>query len=68
MVRERCACGAEFESDQSNAMKLIKEWRQEHLCVYLPGGHPAGNATAQVELSLDYREPELHIGFRPINE
>lgn len=68
MVRERCGCGAEFESDQKNAMRLIREWRQVHVCVFVPGQHPAGDATAQVELGLDGREPELHIGFRPINE
>lgn len=30
MIRERCSCGAEFETDEDNAVALLKVWRREH--------------------------------------
>jgi hypothetical protein len=65
MVREVCSCGAEFETDQSNAVRLLREWRQVHRH---ESAEPSGQGSmldAHMDLSSDPRSPELHIGFRP---
>ena len=30
MIREVCSCGAEFETDDRDAVALIKTWRRTH--------------------------------------
>lgn len=30
MIREVCSCGAEFETDDREAIALIKTWRRTH--------------------------------------
>ena len=30
MIREVCACGAEFETDDREAISLVKSWRRSH--------------------------------------
>jgi hypothetical protein len=30
MIREVCSCGAEFETDDRDAIELIKNWRRTH--------------------------------------
>ena len=30
MIREVCSCGAEFETDDRDAVELIKSWRKTH--------------------------------------
>ena len=69
MVRERCSCGAEFETDEKSALQLLKAWRTGHLHQV---SDPATfvNVSSQVEQSSDsiVREPELQIGFRPEEE
>ena len=30
MIREVCSCGAEFETDDRDAVELIKSWRRTH--------------------------------------
>lgn len=30
MIREVCSCGAEFETDDRDAIDLIKNWRRTH--------------------------------------
>lgn len=66
MIRERCSCGAEFETDEKTAVRLIREWRDAHR--HEPET-PNENHDATIEttlgLSTDPRVPELHIGFRP---
>jgi len=64
MVRERCVCGAEFESDNKQATRLLREWRSTHRCVLTAPGLPSG-AESSTDLVESYRDPELHIGFRP---
>ncbi len=66
-VREKCSCGAEFESDQNNCVRLWREWRASHSCLaaveeYKDAG---GSFSASLETVTDPRRPELHIGFRP---
>jgi len=65
MVRERCSCGAEFESDDDSAVKLLREWRKAHKCVVTPTGDRPGLSVTSEMTPADNREAELHIGFRP---
>ena len=30
MIRETCSCGAEFETDDREAIELVKAWRKTH--------------------------------------
>jgi hypothetical protein len=30
MIREICSCGAEFETDDREAISLVKTWRRTH--------------------------------------
>ena len=30
MIREVCSCGAEFETDDREAITLVKNWRRSH--------------------------------------
>ena len=30
MIREVCSCGAEFETDDRDAIALVKNWRRTH--------------------------------------
>ena len=30
MIREVCSCGAEFETDDRDAIELVKNWRKAH--------------------------------------
>jgi magnesium-transporting ATPase (P-type) len=30
MIRETCSCGAEFETDDREAIELVKSWRKTH--------------------------------------
>lgn len=66
MVREKCSCGAEFETDERSALQLLKSWRLTHLHLVSESGVFV-NVSSQVEQSNDsiVREPELQIGFRP---
>lgn len=67
MVRERCSCGAEFESDSKQAMRLVREWRATHTCQ--PTLTDLGTRTTQTDTTpADNRTPELHIGFRPVED
>jgi len=69
MVRERCSCGAEFETDEKSALQLLKSWRTTHLHLV---SEPSTfvNVSSQIEQANDnlVREPELQIGFRPEEE
>jgi hypothetical protein len=30
VIRETCSCGAEFETDEREAIALVKSWRKTH--------------------------------------
>jgi hypothetical protein len=63
MIRERCSCGSEIETDDEDAYALILEWREQHKCRPTFDNSPT-TGFAQVETAPDFRFPELHIGFR----
>lgn len=63
MIRERCSCGAEFETDRDDALKLLREWRNKHRHdVTLERRDVELNAMAEVAAAPYV--PELHVGFR----
>lgn len=64
MIRERCTCGAEFETDEEDPLEIWATWRELHRCVEQPSEGSVLGGTAQVEQAPDYTIPELHIGFR----
>lgn len=63
MIRERCSCGAEFETDEEHAIKLLRAWRKQHRHEPQTPGRDT-DTSASIELATDPRTPELHIGFR----
>ena len=63
MIRERCSCGAEFESDEVGSVRLLREWRRKHLHQLESGGLVVTDS-ARSEVAPDFMIPELHIGFR----
>lgn len=63
MVRERCSCGAEFETDDKEGLKLLREWRKAHIHQFEPGSLALLDS-ARSELAPDNTVPEMHIGFR----
>lgn len=65
VLRERCACGAEIETDEQDALEIWAEWRETHTCPERVEEEfqPIGG-TAQVEQAPDYIIPDMHIGFR----
>jgi hypothetical protein len=67
MVRERCSCGAEFETDEKSALQLLKSWRATHLH-QVSENATFVNVSSQIEQSNLVRDPELQIGFRPEEE
>lgn len=65
MIRERCGCGAEIETDGENDYDIVTEWRNDHRCI-VPAPEAPGHTSgfALIEQAPDYTRPELHIGFR----
>lgn len=63
MIRERCSCGAEFESDEESAALLVRAWRRKHRHEFAPG-EVVVTDSARSEVAPDNVLPELHIGFR----
>ena len=65
MIRELCSCGAEFETDQSNAVRLLREWRATHRHELAEPSAQGSTLDARLDFAPETRLPELHIGFRP---
>lgn len=64
MIRERCSCGAEFETDEQQALRLVKDWRINHKHNIASEQHDS-SIESTLGIAADVKEPELHIGFRP---
>ena len=59
MIREICSCGAEFETDDREAIELIKNWRRSHKHADKPS---KGDARDSSVLS----NTEVALGFQAI--
>jgi hypothetical protein len=64
MIREVCSCGAEFETDDRDAIILVKNWRKYHKHSEKPQDTPRTDGTllsdTQVALGFTalYEPPE----------
>lgn len=61
-VSEVCSCGASFEIRHRNAVSLVREWREAHVCVH---GEPTfqavhGGADASHTLVVGFQATGLN--------
>ena len=57
MIREVCSCSAEIETDEDDAMAIVKEWRKKHIHQM-----PQPNLPIFSEVSSNH---EIAPGFQP---
>lgn len=57
MIRETCSCGAEFETDDREAIELVKSWRKSHKHSEKAQMPDTGHATilSQNEVALGFQ-------------
>lgn len=67
-ISETCSCGAGFSAERNDELKLLNAWRTTHKCSYPKQGDLAIVDTSRNELAPDLTQPELHIGFRRLEE
>jgi hypothetical protein len=67
-ITETCSCGASFSAERSDELKLINSWRTQHKCINIKGGDLAIVDMARSDIAPDLTEPELHIGFRRLEQ
>jgi hypothetical protein len=61
MIREVCSCGAEFETDDREAIQLVKSWRRTHKHSEKPSNAPTSDATL-------LSNTEVALGFQALYE
>jgi len=59
MIREVCSCGAEFETDDRDAVELVKSWRRTHK----HSEKPSTPDTSVVQIQSD---SQVALGFQAI--
>ena len=59
MIREVCSCGAEFETDDRDAVILVKNWRKTHK----HSDKPSTPDTGVVQIQSD---SQVALGFQAI--
>lgn len=59
MIREVCSCGAEFETDDRDAVALIKSWRRTHKHTDKP--HTPDTSVIQVQ-----SDSQVALGFQAL--
>lgn len=59
MIREVCSCGAEFETDDRDAVALIKSWRRTHKHTDKP--HTPDTSVIQVQ-----GDNQVALGFQAL--
>jgi hypothetical protein len=67
-ITETCSCGASFSAERSDELKLVNAWRSQHKCSFPKQGDLAIMDSSRNELAPDFTEPELHIGFRRLED
>jgi hypothetical protein len=57
MIRETCSCGAEFETDDREAIELVKAWRRTHKHADKPSKAPERDSStlSNTEVSLGFQ-------------
>lgn len=61
MIREVCSCGAEFETDDRDAVELVKSWRKTHK-------HSDKPSKADSRDSSVLSDNQVALGFKAIYE
>jgi len=61
MIREVCSCGAEFETDDRDAVELVKTWRKTHK-------HSDKPSKADSRDSSALTNTDVALGFQAIYE
>jgi ubiquinone biosynthesis protein UbiJ len=59
MIRELCSCGAEFETDEREAVSLVKNWRRSHK----HSEKPPATDTAVIQVQGDN---QVALGFQAL--
>jgi hypothetical protein len=54
LIRERCSCGAKFETDDAEAIRLVRDWRKKHPCISQEEHDTPTSGTAQVEQPMGF--------------
>jgi hypothetical protein len=57
-VSESCSCGAAFSAEGDNVVRLLREWRKDHVCTEKP--EPAAEGTFTVSNAQVEQAP---VGF-----
>ena len=57
MIREICSCGAEFETDDREAISLVKTWRRTHKHSDKPSEHHQRDAVvlSNTDIALGFQ-------------
>lgn len=65
-VSESCSCGASFSAEGDNVVRLLREWRRDHVCVEKSesAGETFVTANSQVEQVLGFQMSGLTIPGR----
>lgn len=61
MIREVCSCGAEFETDDREAIQLVKSWRRTHKHSEKPQNAPTSDGTI-------LSDTQVSLGFQALYE
>jgi hypothetical protein len=75
MIREVCSCGAEFETDDRDAVILVKNWRKTHKHSEKPSEPSKSDATllSDTQVALGFQalyeppEPDYDDGNNSVN-
>jgi hypothetical protein len=59
MIRERCSCGAKFETDEANAIGLVRDWRKKHPCQTLETDDTPTSGIADTQIAMGFQPGEL---------
>jgi len=59
LIREVCSCGAEFETDDREAITLVKNWRRSHKHSEKPSTPDSKDVTL-------YSDNQVALGFQAI--
>lgn len=59
MIREVCSCGAEFETDDRDAVILVKNWRKTHK----HSDKPSATDTGVIQVQGDN---QVALGFQAL--
>ena len=60
MIREVCSCGAEFETDDREAIMLVKNWRKTHKHSDKPSVAPVSDISilSDNQVALGFQVPD----------